>query len=89
MVRYSALDREKGGMVVEYTVELKNSVFSREEEVQDEEVDATEEGSKYGSFSVLSREDGDVACWGVHPLHGRCVWLEDILAGIGGVRALS
>lgn len=49
-------------MVVEYIVELKNSVFSREDEVQDEEVDVTEEGSKYESFSVLSREDGDVVC---------------------------
>jgi hypothetical protein len=83
------LDREKGGMVVEYIVELKNPVLFREEEVQDEEADASKEGSKYGSFSVLSREDGDVACWGVHPLHSHCVWLEDILAGIGGVRALS
>jgi hypothetical protein len=27
MVRYSALDGEKGGMVVEYIVELKNPVF--------------------------------------------------------------
>lgn len=34
--------------------------------MQDEEADATKEGSKYRSFSVLSREDGDVACWGVH-----------------------
>lgn len=64
-------------------------VFFREEEVQDEEADATKEGSKYRSFSVLSREDGDVACWGVHPVHTHCVWLEDIFADIGGVRALS
>lgn len=62
IVRYSTLGGERGGMVVEYIVELKNSVFSREDEVQDEEVDVTEEGSKYESFSVLSREDGDVVC---------------------------
>ena len=35
-MRYSALDGEKGGMVVEYIVELKNPVLFREEEVQDE-----------------------------------------------------
>jgi hypothetical protein len=57
--------------------------------VQDEEADATKEGSKYRSFSVLSREDGDVACWGVHPAHTHCVWLEDIFVDIGRVRALS